>query len=159
MKLDKYYRTSLLGGIVLGLLSSIPYINTCNIICLWIIAGGGVASFLYWKQEEEITLREGIISGGFAGVLGAPVSTLFFIIRWFLFKKKLTRKVISFLKDYENIPLGTKESIIGLLKNHPFLIFINNLFFNIIIYSIVAGLGGLLTVKIIENVQSLDTKN
>lgn len=155
MKLNKYFRPSLLGGIVLGLLSSIPYINTCNIICLWVIFGGGVASFLYWEKKKEISLREGLISGGFAGALGAPVSTAFFIIRWLLFKDKMTQKVISFLKDYESIPLGTKETIIGLIKNSPTLIFINNLFFNIIIYSIFAGVGGLITVKIIENLDSI----
>lgn len=63
-------KPALLGGLVVGLLSSIPLVNYC--CCIWAIGGGGLASFLYMKSSPTpISPGDGAILGALAGLIGA----------------------------------------------------------------------------------------
>ena len=42
-------KPALLGGLIVGILSSIPFVNYC--CCIWALAGGGLATFLYIKSS------------------------------------------------------------------------------------------------------------
>jgi hypothetical protein len=63
------FKPALLGGLVVGLLSSVPFINYC--CCIWAIAGGGLAGFLYIKNSPiPVRSGDGAILGALAGVIG-----------------------------------------------------------------------------------------
>jgi hypothetical protein len=65
-------KPALLGGLVVGLLSAIPLVNYC--CCIWGIAGGGLATFLYIKgSPTPVRAGEGAIVGALAGIVGAVI--------------------------------------------------------------------------------------
>lgn len=62
-------KPALLGGLVVGLLSSIPLVNYC--CCLWGVGGGLLAGFRYVKDSPTpVRPGDGAIIGGLAGVIG-----------------------------------------------------------------------------------------
>ena len=68
-------RAALIGGVVLGLLSGIPYIRLGNIVCcLWVVLGGALASYLYIKRSATpVNMGEGALIGALAGAIGTVV--------------------------------------------------------------------------------------
>ena len=63
------FKPALLGGLVVGLLSSIPLVNYC--CCLWGIGGGALAGYRYIQDSPTpVPPGDGAIIGGLAGVIG-----------------------------------------------------------------------------------------
>lgn len=71
-------KPAVIGGVVLGLLSVIPFVNWANICCcLWAILGGALASYLYIKNSPvPATAGDGAILGAIAGLVGAVISVI-----------------------------------------------------------------------------------
>jgi len=69
-------KPALIGGVVLGLLSTIPFVNVANVCCcLWAILGGMLATYLYVKNSPTpATAADGAVLGALAGVVGAAIS-------------------------------------------------------------------------------------
>ncbi len=68
----------LIGGTFAGVLSALPLIELGNLCCcLWLVGGGGVASYLTQQNQlHPITPGDGAVVGFQAGVVGAFVSVL-----------------------------------------------------------------------------------
>jgi hypothetical protein len=68
-------KPAVIGGVVLGLLSAIPFINFLNLCCCaWAILGGLLASYLYIKNSPTpANAGDGAVVGGIAGAIGAVV--------------------------------------------------------------------------------------
>jgi hypothetical protein len=68
-------KPAIIGGVVVGLLSSIPFVNIANYCCcLWAILGGAIASYIYIKASPvPIKTGEGAVMGVLAGVVGAII--------------------------------------------------------------------------------------
>ncbi|HKV37466.1 MAG TPA: DUF5518 domain-containing protein, partial [Pyrinomonadaceae bacterium] len=65
-------KPALLGGLIVGLLSAIPFINYC--CCIWAIGGGLLAGFLYIKNSPNpVPTGDGAIVGALAGVVGGLI--------------------------------------------------------------------------------------
>jgi hypothetical protein len=65
-------KPALLGGLVVGLLSAIPFINYC--CCIWGIGGGALAAYLYIKSSPvPVSTGDGAIVGALAGVVGGII--------------------------------------------------------------------------------------
>jgi len=71
-------KPALIGGVLLGLLSVIPFVNSLNVCCcLWAILGGMLASYLYVKNSPApVNTGDGAIVGALAGLVGAVVSII-----------------------------------------------------------------------------------
>jgi hypothetical protein len=71
-------RPAIIGGIVMGLLSGLPYVNLGNVACcLWVVLGGALATYLYIKQSPTpVEMGEGALVGLLAGVFGMIVRLL-----------------------------------------------------------------------------------
>lgn len=71
-------RAALIGGIVLGLLSGIPYLRLVNVICcLWVLVGGALAAYLYIrKSPTPVNIGEGAMIGAMAGAIGTVIEML-----------------------------------------------------------------------------------
>lgn len=77
-------KPAIIGGVVLGLLSVIPFVNFVNICCcLWAILGGLLASYLYIKNSPIpaspgdgaiVGVLAGVVGGAIAIVIGIPIS-------------------------------------------------------------------------------------
>ncbi|HWS99114.1 MAG TPA: hypothetical protein VN256_02505 [Pyrinomonadaceae bacterium] len=68
-------RAVLIGGVVMGLLSGLPYVSLGNLACcLWVVLGGGLATYLYIKQSPTpVSMGEGALLGLLAGLVGAAI--------------------------------------------------------------------------------------
>ena len=67
----------MLGGLAIGVLSSLPVINLANCCCGWILFGGGLAAYLMQQNHPDpITTGDGAIVGLLAGVFGAIIGAL-----------------------------------------------------------------------------------
>jgi hypothetical protein len=65
-------KPALLGGLIAGILSVIPFVSTC--CCLWSILGGALASFLYIKSSAvAVTPGGGAGIGAMTGAVGALI--------------------------------------------------------------------------------------
>jgi hypothetical protein len=65
-------KPALLGGLIVGLLSAIPFINYC--CCIWAIGGGLLAGMLYIKgSPTPVPTGEGAVVGALAGVVGGLI--------------------------------------------------------------------------------------
>src|SRR5262245_51804487 len=73
-----FLKPSLLGGLAMGVLSSLPLIAYGNILCcLWVQAGGGLTTWLLNKQRPGgLKYGDGAFGGVFSGIIGAFVATL-----------------------------------------------------------------------------------
>lgn len=68
---------ALLGGLFIGVLSALPYVNWANCCCLWVITGGFLAAWLQQQNHEQpITVVDGAIVGLLAGFVGGIVHYL-----------------------------------------------------------------------------------
>jgi hypothetical protein len=68
-------KPAVIGGVVLGLLSAIPFVNWVNFCCcLWAILGGLLASYLYVKNSPTpANAGDGAVVGAIAGAIGAAI--------------------------------------------------------------------------------------
>jgi hypothetical protein len=71
-------KPALIGGVVLGLLSVIPFVSAVNVCCcLWAILGGMLATFLYVKNSPtSASAADGAVLGALAGVVGGLISLI-----------------------------------------------------------------------------------
>ena len=71
-------KPALIGGVVLGLLSVIPFVSAANLCCcLWAIIGGMLATYLYVKNSPvPATAADGAVLGAIAGIVGAVISVI-----------------------------------------------------------------------------------
>jgi hypothetical protein len=71
--MDNKLKPAVIGGVLLGICSALPFIqilNTC--CCLWALLGGATAVYFYIKNSSRpINMGEGAMLGAMAGLLGA----------------------------------------------------------------------------------------
>ena len=69
---------ALLGGLVIGTLSTLPVINMGNCLCCaWVILGGVLATYLLQQaQPTPVDGVDGALTGLLAGLVGAVVGSL-----------------------------------------------------------------------------------
>jgi len=74
----KKNQPALLGGLFIGVLSSLPVISAGNVCCcLWVISGGLLTVYLQQQATPEpIETGEAVIGGLVAGVIGGVITTL-----------------------------------------------------------------------------------
>lgn len=66
---------AIIGGVVLGVLSAIPYVKAC--CCLYAILGGVLATYLYIRRAAYMSYADGALLGVIAGGIG---SAIYFIL-------------------------------------------------------------------------------
>lgn len=74
----KRFQPALLGGLFIGVLSSLPIVSAGNLCCcLWVVSGGVLTAYLIQQgTPEPIQTSEAAIGGLVAGLVGAVVSVL-----------------------------------------------------------------------------------
>lgn len=139
-------KPALIGGVLLGLLSVIPFVNAINVCCcLWAILGGMLASYLYVKNSPTpVSTGDGAIVGAIAGAIGAVISIILGIPINYAMGPTMRNLILSLFEsvDRQQAELMrrqmelTGESIAGLIVNALILAVL--LFF----FSVIGGLIG-----------------
>ena len=72
---NRLTQPALIGGLVMGVLTGLPFVSAGNLCCcLWVISGGVIAAYVLQQNEPTpITPGDGAIVGLLAGIAGAFV--------------------------------------------------------------------------------------
>ena len=140
-------------GIVLGLLSTIPYVNYGNCLCcLWIVGGGFLAALIFKQEWGSITPGEGAIVGLVAGLIGAAVQAVGAGILGYFFRDMYLSSLLEIYSAFE-IDMAMQEMMANFIFN-PVLLMTITLVSSLIANSIFATVGGLIGGAVFKEKQS-----
>lgn len=138
---------AVLGGLFIGILSTLPIINLGNACCcLWVISGGALAAWLLQQhQTEPITGADGALIGLMAGVVGAFTGALLQIPVEIFFGPIQKEWIERLMQGQGDMPPQFMEML-----NRPMsaATVIADLIFRLVAYVIFGMLGGVLGVAI-----------
>lgn len=141
---------ALIGGAMMGVLSSVPLIREGNCLCcLWILAGGVVAAYLYWREFPSgmsFSLSEGATVGLIAGLYGGLFATLlglFIEIMGLDPTRALFQSMMEFQKNFSTGLEDLFKSFENSSVMEPFYV-LGTLIFNVLRSMIFGTLGGVI---------------
>lgn len=147
----------LIGGVTLGLLSSIPFVNWANCCCLWMLGGGALTVFLYRPHAPApLTPGDGVKLGAMAGAVGAAVMVVVGIPLGLLFEATLldlmARLAEGFLPPESSAAFRQSMELARAQQSltQRVLITVFSALYNSVIMVGVALAGGALGVKLFE---------
>jgi len=151
-------KPALIGGVLLGVLSAVPVISAFNCVCCaWVIGGGMLAAHLYVKGSPmAVTLGRGVGLGLLTGVIGAVVDTLFSIPLHMALKSVgmgFVEQMREVVDQIPNLPPETKDALRSVFSDSggfSVLFLILSGLFKVVVYGIMAMLGGAIGVALFE---------
>ena len=142
---------ALFGGLFIGVLSALPFVNAC--CCLWVIGGGMIAVYLMQQNYPyAVKAADGVLVGLLAGVFGAILSTLLSIPIQMAMGPVIQRVITGILNN-PNIAAEQKTMIENMLARNTGPSVIGVMFsmvFGIVVGAIFGLLGGLLGVAVFK---------
>ena len=154
----EFVQPALAGGMFLGLLSAIPFVNAGNCLCcMWVLGGGGLAALLLTKQRPAgITYGDGAFVGVLSGLFGAVVATAISIpvriisARFFESQQQTLEETLRQL----GVEGPMRDLMIRVASPEISVTTIAFTFFmNLLMFALFAMIGGILTVAILERRQ------
>ncbi len=139
---------AIIGGAIMGVLSSVPVLNFVNCFCCaGIILGGFFAVYFYKNNlgENELTYNDGALLGILAGIFGVVIGAAIAAVIGTNYEQIFD----NILKYADEIPPEAEE-IINRLKENSGQLFILNIAFGLIFNIIFGLLGGILGVAILS---------
>lgn len=149
-------RAALIGGVTLGLLSSIPPVSFANACCcVWVLGSGALASYLYVRRSPTpVLLGQGAELGVLVGLVGTVVAHSIGIplalILGDTFNEFLVRSFESFNPQVGEQMRQQVEIAKGQTVLQKLLPLLGFAVFHTFVYIAFAALGGLLGVKLFE---------
>lgn len=68
------HQPALLGGVLIGVLSALPFVNWANCCCLWVICGGLLTVYLQQQRTPvPVETADAVLGGLIAGLVGAVI--------------------------------------------------------------------------------------
>lgn len=144
-------KAALIGGVIFGIASGLPYIGAINVACCALYIGGGVlAAYLLTKDQPpqaQAPYRDGAVVGVLAGLFGGVASAITSLVARALGYDPAAQVAAMFQQFNLPMPegLGADPSsglqLIGLVVN-------------IVMYMIFATIGGLVGVAIFHKKQA-----
>jgi hypothetical protein len=143
-------KPALIGGLIVGLLSALPFVQMANLcFCLWAVVGGAVAAkLLIDRSPQYLTSREGAKIGVLAGLIGGAI---YFVIEAPITIWQIDR-VIESASLYPFVSEEGKALYDRILQNAPLKIMLA-IFFAFVGAIFLVGfstLGGILGVVLFE---------
>jgi len=140
------FQPALLGGVFIGVLSSLPVVGSANACCcLWVVAGGLLTVYLQQQNRPtDVETSEAAIGGLVAGAVGA---ILHVILLSFLLQS--TSSGVAFEEMFRaqldrngQVPPEVRDRVLGLLTSRTMPLVIAS--FMVPTYAVFGLLGSLL---------------
>jgi hypothetical protein len=151
----RFAQPAVVGGVLLGLLSTIPIVQAGNLFFgAWIVGGGAVAAHLLMKQRTDgaIGYGDGAFGGVLSGFVGAIVATLMLIPNKWILPDAFDELHRNFEQQFNNVPDTDgpmKELLLRAMSREVSLTTeLVYLFIFAIFFSLIAMFGGILMVWI-----------
>jgi hypothetical protein len=142
---------ALLGGVAIGVLSSLPLVNIVNVCCCaWVILGGALAAYLMQQNHPApISAGDGAVVGLLAGAIGAIAGSLISIpIAMALgpMQSQFLERVLENTRDLPPEAQAILEQMRGGMAGGAVMgiAFIASLLFSLCVYSVFGLVGGLI---------------
>ena len=141
------YQPALLGGVFIGVLSSVPGVNVANLCCcLWVVAGGVLVVYLQQQRTPEpVETADAVIGGLLAGLIGAIIAT---IVGTMIFSASTAMMQDQFREALENpdVPPAVRDMMARMFTGSGYALM--SFAINIPLFSIFGMLGALLGLAI-----------
>ena len=155
---------ALIGGLVIGVLSSLPLISAGNICCcMWVVAGGAVAAYLLQQnQTAPIAPGDGALVGLFAGLIGACVGFVISVPLSLMMAPMQQAMMQRVLENAGDMPPAARQFLENFSAPRTAAGFLGQLAvrvvffgFTLVVWSIFSTLGGLLGAAIFKKTPPL----
>jgi hypothetical protein len=156
------FQPALWAGIIIGVLSGVPFVNFVNCLCCaWVLLGGVLAVMFYKNKltfdSPPLSSGDCIAVGALAGVIGAVVSTIISTILLFIIGDIASKYIMDFvIKIYDRlgIPQEVYDQLLSQMQMsaHPDPVNIIVMFIiSAAIFAIFGLLGGLIGYSIFKS--------
>ncbi len=147
MNTRSFLLSSLIAGLVIGLLGNLPVLNLVNcLLCVWVWVGGLFAVRVYGRYERgqpDLTLAQGAGLGALSGLIGALFGTLVLLGTSSL-TLPVMRALARALQIEGNLPFGTGGFAETLTSALIFLVV------DIVLYPLFGAVGGVIGVSVLK---------
>jgi hypothetical protein len=135
------HQPALLGGLFIGVLSSLPVVNILNTCCcLWVLVGGVLTAYLQQQRTAEpVEAAEAALGGLIAGLAGAVISVP--ISAMLTLSGDVQEHMRSLIEGWQ-MPPDLRDRVIGLMSGPRFVILTAAI--TVPVYAVFGMLGGLL---------------
>ena len=158
MNQEGMFKPALIGGVLLGILSALPFLNLVNCFCCaWVIAGGMLAAQLFVRNSPAIvTLSQGLVLGLMTGAIGAVVETVFSLPLRLMFMRMgpgFAEQMSQAIEQISGLPPETRNTLRSMLgdgSGFGAAFWILGGFLTLVIYAVMGMLGGTIGVALFE---------
>jgi hypothetical protein len=108
------FQPALLGGVVIGVLSGLPFVNLGNCCCcLWVVAGGVLTVYLQQQAKNPVPLEtsEAVLGGLIAGLVGAILGTVIDVALSPLVGPLQMQMAQRWIENLPNVPPEVRDQI------------------------------------------------
>ena len=139
---------ALIGGAILGVLSSIPIVSAC--CCLWVLMGGALAARILIKRSPvlPVTTGEGAVVGALAGVIGSAITLVITVPLNLMNNEANIEQMRQTAEQFGNA--SSMEPVIEIMRNSPVLFVLMVWLVSAVLIVAFAALGGILGVSLFE---------
>ena len=154
----EFKHPALAGGLFLGLLSSLPIVSAGNCVCcMWILGGGGIATFYLLQQRPGgISYGDAAFGGVMSGLFGAVVATLVSIPIRLLLVRAIQSQQEAIEEAFKDFPIQgpIRDLFLQMASGEvtPGTIAFG-FFMNLLIFSLFAMVGAILTLAVLNKNQ------
>jgi hypothetical protein len=140
------HQPALLGGLLIGALSSIPIISLANCCCLWVISGGMLTVYLQQQSKPEpVETGDAVIGGLMAGLIGAVIVCVVSYVKLMVLGpvvQTALENVRQQLEGNPDIPAGMRDFVLNMIGGSGMLVM--TALITIPLYAVFGMLGALL---------------
>jgi hypothetical protein len=141
------HQPALLGGLFIGVLSSVPGVNWLNCCCLWVLAGGALVVYLQQQRTlEPVETADAVIGGLIAGVVGGLITTLATALLFSAGGMMMHEQIREALESNPELPAETRDMILNFFQGRNMLVL--GLLFNVPLYAVFGMIGALIGLPI-----------
>ena len=143
---------ALFGGLFIGVLSALPFVNIANCCCLWVIGGGVLAAYLMQQNHPyAITAADGALVGMLAGLFGGVLGVLLSIPVEMAMGPLQQRLLDQFILNNPDVPAESKRIFENMAAGGVSALMVGfKLMFSVVVGLIFGMLGGLLGVALFK---------
>ena len=140
----KRFQPALLGGLFIGVLSSLPFVGAANVCCcLWVVAGGVLTAYLQQQaQPDPIEAGDAALGGLVAGLVGAVITILVGQLLLSITGPMVQEQIRRALESNPDVPPEVRDMVIRLTTGGGIALLQAAIYLPV--YAIFGLLGGLL---------------